>query len=265
MTAAIRSVPRWRRVFFGTGVMALAVVVLGLAAGCDRTTKKGLGADAEPDIGPHNVPGGVLFAFFAPDAQTVHLAGSFNNWSTSADPMQRDAAGRWTIRKALPAGTHQYKFVVNGGAQWKEDPMNPQSTDDGYGGKNSLLDVDAGGKVAAAGTAAAPLPASSTTTAGEKPIPTGGPKKTDDGWLFAIDLPNAGTVHLAGTFNSWSTSADPMSKDAKGRWSIVKALGAGTHQYKFVIDGGAQWKEDPANPNTTDDGYGGKNSVLVVP
>lgn len=134
--------PRWRA---SLALLAMALAIVALSSGCDRTTKMGLGAAAEPDIetppGPHNVPGGVFFAFLAPDAQTVHLAGSFNSWSTSTDPMSKDASGRWTIVKALGAGTYQYKFVVDGGAQWKEDPANPSTTDDGYGGKNSELVV----------------------------------------------------------------------------------------------------------------------------
>jgi hypothetical protein len=45
----------------------------------------------------------------------------------------------------------------------------------------------------------------------------------------------------------------------------VKALPPGPHQYKFVVDGGNQWIKDTMNPNTADDGFGGQNSVLVVP
>lgn len=252
-----------RRGACAAGFALLAALVL-MSLGCDRTTKRGVAATMEEtgaSAGPRNAAGGVQFVYEAPEAQAVHLAGSFNNWSTSADPLTRDAKGRWTIVKPLPAGSHQYKFVINGGAQWKQDPANPKGADDGFGGQNSLLDVGADGKVV--GAAAAPAAAAGGAKAASKPAASaGGPVKTDAGWRFTFDQPAAKSVHLAGSFNSWSTSADPLSKDANGRWTIVKELPAGSHQYKFVIDGGTQWKEDPANPNSTDDGYGGKNSLL---
>ena len=265
-----------------------AILGLALLVGCDRTTKRAVqstaseagGAMSAPTVargttagcttaGPQAVPGGVHFLFDAPAAQSVGLAGTFNNWSTTADPMTRDAQGWWSIVKLLPAGKHQYKFVLNGGQQWKEDPTNPNGADDGYGGKNSVLEIGAAGGLlgavmagsgAAAGTAHIPVGTQPPALA----EPEGGPKKVEGGWLFVLDMPAAQSVNLAGSFNSWSTSADAMKRDAQGRWSIVKALPAGRHQYKFVVNGG-QWKEDPANTQTVDDGYGGKNSLVVVP
>ncbi len=89
------------------------------------------------------------------------------------------------------------------------------------------------------------------------------PVRTDQGWRFTYLGPQANAVALAGTFNDWSTSADPLTKGTTGVWSVVKPLDPGTYQYKFVVNG-TEWKADPANPNTTDDGYGGKNSVVTV-
>ena len=40
----------------------------------------------------------------------------------------------------LPPGRYQYKFVIDQN-NWKEDPNNPNRTNDGYGGNNSVLDV----------------------------------------------------------------------------------------------------------------------------
>ncbi|MFQ5600109.1 MAG: glycogen-binding domain-containing protein [Candidatus Krumholzibacteriia bacterium] len=238
-------------------VLAVVLAVLALA-GCDRTTKRGpAGGAPEQAAGPRSADGGILFVFEDPGAQSVHLAGTFNDWSTSADPMTRDAQGGWTVVKPLAPGTHQYKFVINGGQQWKEDPDNPHTTDDGFGGHNSVLVVTASGvKV---------QPAPAVPGAGAEVAGGGGPKKVEKGWLFSVHMPGAQTVHLAGSFNSWSTTADPMTRDEEGTWTIVRQIPSGSHQYKFVIDGGQEWKEDPDNPNTADDGYGGSNSVLVVP
>jgi len=75
----------------------------------------------------------------------VLVAGSFNNWaSTAAEgtwPMTFHAsAGAWIIKRDLPRGEHQYKFVVDG--QWINDPDNPERVSDGFGGHNSLMRVD---------------------------------------------------------------------------------------------------------------------------
>lgn len=245
----------------GAQLLLLPLLLATFLGACDRRSVRAPGK-ADPGVvgGPQSVDGGVRFTYEDPAAQSVHLSGSFNNWSTSADPMVRDAAGRWTIVRQLAPGTYSYKFVVNGGAQWVSDPHNPMHEDDGFGGKNSVLQVDASGVQMPQAQAPAQAAPSGTPAATD-----GGPKKVEGGWLFAFEAAQAQTVHLAGTFNSWSTSADPMQKGNDGVWVLVKPLTAGTYQYKFVINGGQTWKEDPTNPNSTDDGYGGKNSVLVIP
>ncbi len=85
------------------------------------------------------------------------------------------------------------------------------------------------------------------------------PEKADGGIRFTYTDPNAGAVAWAGEFNGWSTSATPMAKGASGVWSVVVPLPAGTHQYKFVVDG--QWVADPENGVTAGD-FG--NSVVTV-
>ena len=53
---------------------------------------------------------------------------------------QSGSDGIWVRTEKLPPGRYQYKFVIDR-VNWKEDPNNPNRTDDGYGGFNSLLDV----------------------------------------------------------------------------------------------------------------------------
>jgi len=77
------------------------------------------------------------------------------------------------------------------------------------------------------------------------------PEKVAGGIRFTYTDPNAGGVFWAGEFNGWNASATPMTKDAKGVWSVVIALPAGEHQYKFVVDG--QWIADPENGATAGD------------
>jgi WD40 repeat protein len=79
------------------------------------------------------------FSYTNPDAKSVYLAGEFNHWSTTATPMKRDSAGKWTAEVALRPGQHAYKFFVDG--KWTVDPANPLDTPDGFGGKNSVITV----------------------------------------------------------------------------------------------------------------------------
>ncbi|MEJ5169917.1 MAG: alpha-amylase family glycosyl hydrolase, partial [Fimbriimonadales bacterium] len=72
------------------------------------------------------------------------------------------------------------------------------------------------------------------------------------------------SVSVAGTFNGWSPSANPMVPDERRRiWRLVLELPAGRHAYKFVVDG-SRWVVDPANPRSEDDGAGNVNSILTV-
>ena len=66
-------------------------------------------------------------------------------------------------------------------------------------------------------------------------------------------------VYLAGSFNSWSTSANKMTKSG-GVFSTTVTLEPGVYEYKFVVDG--EWITDPANALVG--GYD-SNSVAVIP
>lgn len=46
-----------------------------------------------------------------------------------------------------------------------------------------------------------------------------------------------------------------------GKWTVQMDLWYGKYEYKFIVDG--NWYYDIMEP-TTDDGYGGKNNVVVV-
>ena len=67
----------------------------------------------------------VTFAFKpSSQAKTVFIAGSFNAWKRDADALSGpDKEGRWRIEMTLPAGVHEYKFVVDGD-KWFADPTN---------------------------------------------------------------------------------------------------------------------------------------------
>ncbi|KRP07531.1 MAG: hypothetical protein ABR94_07580 [Sphingobacteriales bacterium BACL12 MAG-120802-bin5] len=71
------------------------------------------------------------------DADTVMLAGNFNDWNSSDLGMQRTANG-WQLYYVFGPGNYEYKFVVDG--NWIPDPDNPRHyTGDDNG--NSLFAV----------------------------------------------------------------------------------------------------------------------------
>jgi hypothetical protein len=82
----------------------------------------------------------VRFVLFAPEARQVSLAGTFNQWDPGATPLVRTGTpGVWAATLTLPAGQHQYAFVVDG-ARWVPDPGAP-AVDDGFGRRNSVLSL----------------------------------------------------------------------------------------------------------------------------
>jgi 1,4-alpha-glucan branching enzyme len=81
---------------------------------------------------------------------------------------------------------------------------------------------------------------------------------------FTLHAPAARQVSLAGTFNRWNPAACPMTAAGQdGTWHAGLPLAPGRYEYLFVING-AEWTPDPTAP-WVDDGFGGRNSLVVVP
>lgn len=83
---------------------------------------------------------------------------------------------------------------------------------------------------------------------------------------FRLDDAAATTVWLTGSFTAWGgnpgAGAVELAKGGDGVWIVMKTMDAGSHQYKFIVDG-SNWIADPANPNFVDDGFGGRNSLYT--
>jgi hypothetical protein len=76
-----------------------------------------------------------------PGAQSVAVVGSFNDWRFGSIPLEeRDHDGVWRAVVVLPAGAHEYMFVVDG-ERWVADPLAGRYVEDDYGRENSLLIV----------------------------------------------------------------------------------------------------------------------------
>lgn len=82
----------------------------------------------------------VRFVFTAPGARTVALAGDFNGWSREATLLEDvDGSGQWSVTLTLPAGRHEYAFVVDG-ERWAADPYAAVSRDE-FGQESSVVRV----------------------------------------------------------------------------------------------------------------------------
>ncbi len=82
----------------------------------------------------------VTFTVHAEKGKAVYLAGSFNEWSTTAKKMAYKAAGGlYSATVKLVPGEYQYKFVIDG--TWCADPENENSVKNDQGTFNSVVVV----------------------------------------------------------------------------------------------------------------------------
>jgi len=88
-------------------------------------------------------PQRVHFEFTSPTAESVCIAGTFNEWRENATPMIPLQPGRWAKDLTLPPGAYEYRLVVDG--QWVTDPQAAETMPNPFGGMNSVRRVGNGG------------------------------------------------------------------------------------------------------------------------
>jgi len=117
------------------------VWTLALAAGLATGLLLPWGAGG--GLTPGVAEGVANFVGHFPGARSVEVVGSFNNWSRGKLPLNDDDHdGIWHVAAVLPAGQHEYMFVVDG-ERWVADPLAGRYVDDGFGAgqQNALLIV----------------------------------------------------------------------------------------------------------------------------
>lgn len=119
--------------------LALMLVVLLQGVQGDGSGPVAGAPDGEPVIY-------VQFALTAEGAQSVAVAGDFNDWSVEAGTLRdTDGSGTWRGLIAVQPGVHKYMFVVDG-EEWVTDPTADRFVDDGFGMRNALLAVSLPGE-----------------------------------------------------------------------------------------------------------------------
>ena len=86
------------------------------------------------------------FSCEAESADSVNLAGTFNDWNPQLTPMSKSGSGDWRVNLELPAGEYEYRFVVDG--RWSNEPdcANhegcPHCIANPFGSRNQRLQVE---------------------------------------------------------------------------------------------------------------------------
>lgn len=81
----------------------------------------------------------VVFSLDAPQAETVFLAGDFNQWDPAKHGLKKGKSDVWKTTLMLSPSTYEYKFVVDG--KWQVDPVNTRTCQNCFGTRNNLLTV----------------------------------------------------------------------------------------------------------------------------
>lgn len=181
----------------------------------------------------------------------IKLAGSFNGFSTNANPMTHIGNNVYEATVSLQTGsTITYKFV--NGANYEIVPTSC-SVNDGGGNYNRSLTV--------------PDYNLALATVCFNKCDNACNTSLVSNITFRVDMTgqtvSASGVKLAGSFNSYSTTANPMTHVGNNIYQTVLSLVAGSEiTYKFV--NGTNFEVVPTNCSVNDGG-GNYNRALTVP
>jgi 1,4-alpha-glucan branching enzyme len=98
-----------------------------------KPVKKASGAK----VAPKSAKKKTTFTLRAPEATGVFVAGCFNDWDSTANPLERDEEGIWTCTLLLEPGEHEYRFIVDD--VWWDDPLNLMRRQTEFGCENCIL------------------------------------------------------------------------------------------------------------------------------
>ncbi len=80
---------------------------------------------------------GIEFKISAPEAKSVYVAGSFNDWNTKALPWKRSRDGIWRVAVDLPTGRYEYKHFIDGA--WAKDTPCAETVPNAFGTSNCAI------------------------------------------------------------------------------------------------------------------------------
>jgi chromosome partitioning protein len=108
--------------------------------GTESSRPEDVDAKLSEYYGVNQIKDAVVFVTLYPRAESVQIAGDFNNWQPKENPMQKvNANGVWKAKLKLPTGKYHYRLVVDG--QWQQDPYNEITELNPFGEFNSVVEV----------------------------------------------------------------------------------------------------------------------------
>ncbi len=83
--------------------------------------------------------------------------------------------------------------------------------------------------------------------------------------VFTVRAEDARDVALIGSFNNWRDQGFAMrpAENQHGLWTIAVPLEQGRYEYAFLLNG-ERFMDDPQALLFKDDGFGNRNSVIIV-
>lgn len=104
-----------------------------------RVDIEALTRDSGGSIQQPDTAGNVSFRVRAPGVGSVAVAGDFNAWNSNATKLHFVGDGWWEVNLRLAPGSYEYVYVIDG--VWTTPPEAKVTVEDGYGGRNGVLEV----------------------------------------------------------------------------------------------------------------------------
>ncbi|MGM0546670.1 MAG: hypothetical protein ACQEST_08105 [Bacteroidota bacterium] len=125
------------------GLVLLIAVTIPFYAGSDpqveelNNTTEGTVQQASSNVEKEQV--WVRFVYIDENAESIEVAGDFNNWDPVAlEKQEVNGEQVWTGLVSMNRGEHSYMFVKDG-EKWLTDPMASVQREDGFGNKNAVI------------------------------------------------------------------------------------------------------------------------------
>lgn len=164
----------------------------------------------------------------------VHVAGNFQGWNPAASPMSdADGDGVWEAwasfnPDSIADGALLFKFINGNSWSNPNENLTGEACADAFG--NRMLDFAAENMVLVGDSSTNAAPCFNACGTCVSPTQV----------TFRVDMTTQETVsvngvHIAGSFQGWSPSANPLSDDdGDGIWEATIGIAPGDIQFKFI-------------------------------